>query len=81
MGAIEVRGLVREFKKGPRAVDGIEKKPATRELIHGIRALSTDPEIGPELLADDRRLPFLGVLFKKSEDLERARRALRQTGR
>jgi len=64
-----------------RAIDGIEKKPATRELIHWIRALATEPDVNPELLADDRRLPFLGLLFKKSEDLERARRALHQTVR
>ena len=64
-----------------RAIDGVEKKPATRELIHWLRALSTEPDVGPELLADDRRLPFLGLLFKKSEDLERARRSLRQSVR
>jgi MoxR-like ATPase len=64
-----------------RGVDGVEKKPATRELIHWLRALSTEPEVTPDLLADDRRLPFLGLLFKKSEDLEHARRALRQSAR
>jgi MoxR-like ATPase len=64
-----------------RAVDGVEKKPATRELIHWIRALATEPDVTAESLADDRRLPFLGLLFKKSEDLEHARRALRQSAR
>jgi ABC-2 type transport system ATP-binding protein len=32
MGAIEVRGLVREFKKGPRAVDGIDITVAEGEI-------------------------------------------------
>jgi MoxR-like ATPase len=61
-----------------RGFDGVEKKPATRELIHWLRALSTEPGLDPALLADDRQVPFLGLLFKKSEDLERAKRALRQ---
>lgn len=54
-----------------RETDGVEKKPATRELINWIRALRTDPEFrdtGPLGGA----LPYLGVLFKKSADLERA---------
>jgi MoxR-like ATPase len=50
-----------------RKIDGIEKKPATRELINWIRALRSDPDFsgGANL---DRELPFLGVLFKKSSD-------------
>ncbi|MGI9187051.1 MAG: ATP-binding cassette domain-containing protein, partial [Gaiellales bacterium] len=32
MAAIEVRGLVREFKKGPRAVDGIDITVAEGEI-------------------------------------------------
>ena len=32
MGAIEVAGLVREFKKGPRAVDGIDLAVAPGEI-------------------------------------------------
>ncbi len=32
MGAIEVAGLVREFKKGPRAVDGIDLEVAEGEI-------------------------------------------------
>jgi ABC-2 type transport system ATP-binding protein len=32
MAAIEVRGLVREFKKGPRAVDGIDLEVAEGEI-------------------------------------------------
>lgn len=61
-----------------RAVDGVEKKPATRELLHWVRALATEPGFDASLLSDDRRLPFLGLLFKKSEDLLRAKRHLRQ---
>ncbi len=61
-----------------RDIDGIEKKPATRELLHWVRALATEPGFDAGLLSDDRRLPFLGLLFKKSEDLSRAKRSLRQ---
>ena len=54
-----------------RDIEGVEKKPATRELINWIRALTADPDFTPENLADGD-VPFLGVLFKKSEDLRRA---------
>ena len=54
-----------------RKIDGIEKKPATRELINWIRALQADPDFRQEALTD-RGAPFLGVLFKKSSDLEKA---------
>jgi MoxR-like ATPase len=50
-----------------REIDGIEKKPATRELINWIRALQTDPDFNPDLLFKED-VPFLGVLFKKSQD-------------
>ena len=32
-GAIEAHGLVREFKKGPRAVDGIDLRVETGEVF------------------------------------------------
>jgi MoxR-like ATPase len=54
-----------------REIDNIEKKPATRELINWIRALETDPNFKPKTLAKGE-IPFLGVLFKKSQDYERA---------
>ena len=54
-----------------REIDGIEKKPATRELINWIRALRADPDFRQEALTE-RGAPFLGVLFKKSSDLEKA---------
>ncbi|MEA5114950.1 MAG: MoxR family ATPase [Geobacteraceae bacterium] len=54
-----------------RLVEGIEKKPATRELLNWIRALKADPDFRTEALGDGA-LPYLGVLFKKSGDLERA---------
>ena len=54
-----------------RKIDGIEKKPATRELINWIRALRADPDFRQEALTE-RGAPFLGVLFKKSSDLEKA---------
>ncbi len=50
-----------------RKIDGIEKKPATRELINWIRALRTDPDFNSDVLLN-KNVPFLGVLFKKSQD-------------
>jgi MoxR-like ATPase len=55
-----------------REIDGIEKKPATRELINWIRALDADPDFRAKDLLKGS-MPFLGVLFKKSPDYERAR--------
>jgi MoxR-like ATPase len=49
----------------------IEKRPATRELINWIRALKADPDFKPKKLAKGD-LPYLGVLFKKSQDLHKA---------
>ena len=54
-----------------RKIEGIEKKPATRELINWIRALQADPDFHQQALADNAA-PFLGVLFKKSDDLAKA---------
>ena len=50
-----------------REIDNVEKKPATRELINWIRALSMDPDFKPKQLAKGD-VPYLGVLFKKSQD-------------
>lgn len=50
-----------------RDVRGIEKKPATRELINWIRALKADPDFKIKDLTKGE-VPFLGVLFKKSPD-------------
>ncbi|MCF8024238.1 MAG: MoxR family ATPase [Desulfobacteraceae bacterium] len=50
-----------------RQIDAVEKKPATRELINWIRALSMDPDFKPKQLAKGE-IPYLGVLFKKSQD-------------
>ncbi len=55
-----------------RNLDGVEKQPATRELINWIRALLADPEFKAKDLLNGK-LPFLGVLFKKTPDYERAR--------
>jgi MoxR-like ATPase len=54
-----------------RTVAGVEKKPATRELLNWIRALQADPDFRAEALCGGT-LPYLGVLFKKSSDLEKA---------
>ena len=61
---------LREFR-------GIEKKPATRELINWVRALQCDPDFDTKRL-DGGEIPYLGVLFKKSADLGLA---LQQAGR
>ncbi len=55
-----------------RGIDTIEKKPATRELINWIRALNADPDFRAKDLVKGK-LPFLGVLFKKSPDYEQAK--------
>jgi len=54
-----------------RQVEGVEKRPATRELINWIRALQTDADFNPGALSN-KDLPFLGVLFKKSRDYQLA---------
>jgi MoxR-like ATPase len=54
-----------------REIDNVEKKPATRELINWIRALKTDPDFKTKTLAKGD-IPFLGILFKKSQDYEKA---------
>ncbi len=51
-----------------RDVRGVEKKPATRELINWIRALQADPDFQLKSLKSGK-IPYLGVLFKKSNDL------------
>lgn len=50
-----------------REIKGIEKKPATRELINWIRALRSDPDFKVKDLIKGE-VPYLGVLFKKSTD-------------
>lgn len=53
-----------------RGIEGLEKKPATRELINWLRALSVDPDFrdGGRL---KKEIPYLGVLFKKSGDYQK----------
>ena len=67
-------GAIRVFYR-LREIQGIEKKPATRELINWIRALRTDPDFEVKDLKKGR-IPFLGVLFKKSPDLFTAQDAI-----
>ena len=52
-----------------RELRGVEKKPATRELINWIRALKADPDFKVKALHLGN-VPYLGVLFKKSGDLQ-----------
>ncbi|MBI2566485.1 MAG: MoxR family ATPase [Candidatus Schekmanbacteria bacterium] len=56
-----------------RGLEDVEKKPATRELINWLRAL-TLADVDAEQLRS--RVPFLGVLVKKSNDLAVARQRL-----
>jgi len=58
-----------------RQIEGVEKRPATRELINWVRALQSDPDFQPRRLPKGE-VPFLGVLFKKSQDQLRARDAV-----
>jgi MoxR-like ATPase len=60
-----------------RQLEGVEKRPATRELINWIRALNADPDFKPKKLVKGE-VPFLGILFKKSEDYALASTALRR---
>ncbi len=68
-----VEGAIAVFYR-LRELEGVEKKPATRELINWLRALNADPDFSPKRL-EKGDIPFLGVLFKKSRDLEIAARA------
>lgn len=54
-----------------RELDAIEKKPATRELLNWIRALNMDPDFKPSKLVKGD-MPYMGILFKKSQDYNRA---------
>ncbi len=62
-----------------REVEGIEKKPATRELLNWLRALAMDADFGDGARLG-RELPYLGVLCKKSGDQQRAAAGLRKKG-
>jgi len=54
-----------------RSIEGVEKKPATRELLNWIRALLADPDFKDGDMLH-KEIPYLGVLFKKSGDYQRA---------
>jgi MoxR-like ATPase len=58
-----------------RQIDGVEKRPATRELINWIRALQSDPDFKSQHLIKGE-LPYLGILFKKSQDYMRAKEVI-----
>ena len=58
-----------------RDIRGIEKKPATRELINWIRALRSDPDFQTKDLVKGE-VPFPGILFKKSPDYAVAQKAV-----
>jgi hypothetical protein len=58
-----------------REIRGIEKKPATRELINWMRALKADPDFRVKDLIKGE-VPYLGILFKKSPDYVVAQNAV-----
>lgn len=60
-----------------REFQGVEKKPATRELINWVRALRMDPDFRPKDLVQGK-IPYLGVLFKKSADYQQASSQIRR---
>ena len=67
-------GTVKAFYR-LRDIRGIEKKPATRELLNWIRALKADPDFKVKDLIKGE-VPYLGVLFKKSPDYMVAQNAV-----
>jgi len=64
------QGAIETFYK-LREIEGVEKRPATRELINWLRALAADPDFKSASLIGNE-VPFLGILFKKSPDYEKA---------
>ncbi|MCP4683370.1 MAG: MoxR family ATPase [Desulfobacterales bacterium] len=62
-----------------REFESIEKRPATRELINWIRALQADPDFKPKKLIKGDT-PYLGILFKKSQDYARAQQHTNRRG-
>jgi MoxR-like ATPase len=57
-----------------RDVDGLQKKPATGELLAWVKALNRAVVSADDLNADLAKLPSLGALIKMREDLERMSR-------
>lgn len=60
-----------------RSVSGLLKKPSTSELLDWVQALALGG-INPDRLS--RELPFLGVLLKKNQDLDRIPRHQHERG-
>lgn len=60
-----------------RSVSGLLKKPSTSELLDWVQALALGG-INPDRLS--RELPFLGVLLKKNQDLDRIPRQQHERG-
>ena len=57
-----------------RAIDAVEKKPSTSELVDWIRALQLGG-VDPERIVQE--VPFAGVLLKKDKDLAAMQRRMR----
>jgi MoxR-like ATPase len=57
-----------------RQVEGLQKRPATSEMLTWARVLERAGVTPPELEADLGSLPYLGAMLKTREDLERVKR-------
>ncbi|MFY9822592.1 MAG: MoxR family ATPase [Thermoanaerobaculia bacterium] len=72
--AAELRDrVVRKFTE-LRQVQGLQKRPATSEMLTWARVLERAGVTPPELEVEPGNLPHLGALLKTREDLERVRR-------
>jgi MoxR-like ATPase len=58
-----------------RQVSGLMKKPSTSELLDWLQALAREG-VRPDRLI--KNIPFLGVLLKKNEDMQRLRQVAQE---
>ena len=57
-----------------RQVEGLQKRPATSEMLTWARVLARAGVPADELAGDVGELPYLGTLLKTREDFDRVRR-------
>jgi MoxR-like ATPase len=72
--AAELREKVVKKFTELRQVQGLQKRPATSEMLTWARVLERAGVTAPELEVEPGDLPYLGALLKTREDLERVRR-------
>ena len=71
-----LEGAIQRFTE-LRDLEGLQKKPATGELLAWVKALHRAGLSTETLEADIAKLPSLGALIKTREDLERVTRKRR----